>query len=71
MSGKILVVDDDPEVRMTTRDFLASRGHAVSVAAGGRANGCRCAPAREQISRWPGGRRVIPENNVLVPGTKP
>jgi len=36
MSGKILVVDDDPEVRMTTRDFLASRGHAVSVAAGGR-----------------------------------
>ena len=36
MSGKILVVDDDVEVRMTTRDFLASRGHAVSVAAGGR-----------------------------------
>jgi len=36
MSGRILVVDDDPEVRMTTRDFLASRGHAVSVAAGGR-----------------------------------
>ena len=36
MSGKILVVDDDSEVRMTTRDFLASRGHAVSVAAGGR-----------------------------------
>jgi two-component system response regulator AtoC len=29
-------VDDDPEVRMTTSDFLASRGYTVTVAAGGR-----------------------------------
>jgi DNA-binding response OmpR family regulator len=35
-TGKILVVDDDPEVRMTTRDFLASKGYTVTVAAGGR-----------------------------------
>jgi DNA-binding response OmpR family regulator len=34
--GRILVVDDDYEVRMTTRDFLASKGYAVSVAGGGR-----------------------------------
>src|SRR5215475_4174822 len=36
MNGKILVVDDDPEVRMTTREFLSGKGYAVSVAAGGR-----------------------------------
>jgi len=36
MSGKILVVDDDPVVRMTTRDFLSSKGYSVTVAAGGR-----------------------------------
>ena len=36
MSGKILVVDDDPEVRMTTRDFLSSKGYVVAVASGGR-----------------------------------
>jgi DNA-binding response OmpR family regulator len=36
MKGKILVVDDDPVVRMTTRDFLSSKGYAVTVAAGGR-----------------------------------
>lgn len=35
-SGKILVVDDDPEVRMTTRDFLSSKGYAVTAAGGGR-----------------------------------
>jgi len=34
--GKILVVDDDPEVRMATRDFLTSKGYAVAVAEGGR-----------------------------------
>jgi DNA-binding response OmpR family regulator len=34
--GKILVVDDDPEVRMATRDFLSSKGYEVSVAEGGR-----------------------------------
>jgi DNA-binding NtrC family response regulator len=34
--GKILVVDDDPEVRMATRDFLASKGYEVAVAEGGR-----------------------------------
>jgi DNA-binding response OmpR family regulator len=36
MKGKILVVDDDPVVRLTTRDFLASKGYEVSVAGGGR-----------------------------------
>ena len=35
-SGNILVVDDDPEVRMTTRDFLSSKGYTVTVAEGGR-----------------------------------
>jgi DNA-binding response OmpR family regulator len=34
--GKILVVDDDPEVRMATRDFLSSKGYEVAVAEGGR-----------------------------------
>ena len=34
--GKILVVDDDPEVRMATRDFLTSKGYEVAVAEGGR-----------------------------------
>ncbi len=34
--GKILVVDDDPEVRMATRDFLTSKGYEVPVAEGGR-----------------------------------
>jgi DNA-binding NtrC family response regulator len=34
--GKILVVDDDPEVRMATRDFLSSKGYEVRVAEGGR-----------------------------------
>ena len=34
--GKILVVDDDSEVRMATRDFLSSKGYDVSVAEGGR-----------------------------------
>src|SRR6266545_7045370 len=34
--GKILVVDDDPEVRMATRDFLSSKGYEVAAAEGGR-----------------------------------
>ena len=34
--GKILVVDDDPDVRMATRDFLSSKGYEVVVAEGGR-----------------------------------
>ena len=34
--GKILVVDDDPEVRTATRDFLSSKGYEVVVAEGGR-----------------------------------
>jgi DNA-binding response OmpR family regulator len=34
--GKILVVDDDLEVRMATRDFLSSKGYEVVVAEGGR-----------------------------------
>jgi len=34
--GKILVVDDEPEVRMATRDFLTGKGYEVSVAEGGR-----------------------------------
>jgi len=33
---KILVIDDDPEVRMATRDFLSSKGYEVAVAEGGR-----------------------------------
>ena len=32
---KILVVDDDPEVCMATRDFLASKGHDVTLAEDG------------------------------------
>jgi len=32
---KILVVDDDPEVSMATRDFLASKGHDVTLAEDG------------------------------------
>jgi DNA-binding response OmpR family regulator len=34
--GKILLVDDDPEVRMATRDFLSCKGYEVEVAEGGR-----------------------------------
>jgi len=34
-AGKILVVDDDQEVRMATRDFLASKGHDVTLAEDG------------------------------------
>ena len=34
-AGKILVVDDDLEVRMTTRDFLTSKGHDVTLAEDG------------------------------------
>jgi len=34
--GKILVVDDDPDVRLATRDFLSSKGYEVAVAEGGR-----------------------------------
>ena len=33
--GKILVVDDDPEVCMATRDFLTSKGHDVTLAEDG------------------------------------
>ncbi len=34
-AGKILVVDDDPEVCMATRDFLISKGHDVTLAEDG------------------------------------
>ena len=34
-AGKILVVDDDQEVRMATRDFLTSKGHDVTLAEDG------------------------------------
>src|SRR3989337_107104 len=34
--GKILVVDDDPEVPVATRDFVSSKGYEVVVAEGGR-----------------------------------
>ena len=34
-AGKILVVDDDREVRMATRDFLTSKGHEVTLAEDG------------------------------------
>jgi len=33
--GKVLVVDDEPEVRQVLHEFLSSRGYDVSVAAGG------------------------------------
>ena len=33
--GRILIVDDDAEVRMATRDFLTSKGHTVTVAESG------------------------------------
>ena len=36
MSGRILIVDDDAVVRLTTRDFLSSKGYSATVAAGGR-----------------------------------
>jgi CheY-like chemotaxis protein len=34
-AGKVLVVDDEPEVRQVLKEFLVSRGYDVSVAAGG------------------------------------
>ena len=34
-AGKILVVHDDREVRMATRDFLTSKGHEVTLAEDG------------------------------------
>jgi CheY-like chemotaxis protein len=34
-AGKVLVVDDEPEVRQVLQEFLASRGYDVSVAGGG------------------------------------
>ncbi len=34
-AGKILIVDDDPEVRMATSDFLSGKGHEISQAEGG------------------------------------
>ena len=34
-AGKVLVVDDEPEVRQVLLEFLVSRGYDVSVAAGG------------------------------------
>jgi CheY-like chemotaxis protein len=33
--GKVLVVDDEPEVRQVLLEFLASRGYDVTAAAGG------------------------------------
>ena len=33
--GKVLVVDDEPEVRQVLQEFLSSRGYDVSVASGG------------------------------------
>jgi CheY-like chemotaxis protein len=34
-AGKVLVVDDEPEVRQVLHEFLASRGYDVSLAANG------------------------------------
>ena len=34
-AGKVLVVDDEPEVRQVLREFLVSRGYEVSLAANG------------------------------------
>ena len=33
--GKVLIVDDEPEVRQVLLEFLSSRGYDVSVASGG------------------------------------
>src|SRR5262249_47182920 len=34
--GSVLVIDDDPDVRDLVADVLASHGHRITVAAGGR-----------------------------------
>ena len=34
--GKVLIVDDEPEVRQIIHDFLSERGYEVTLAAGGR-----------------------------------
>src|SRR5437868_3487413 len=34
-TGKVLIVDDEPEVRQVLHEFLASRGYDVDLAAGG------------------------------------
>jgi CheY-like chemotaxis protein len=34
-AGKVLVVDDEPEVRQVLQEFLASRGYDVNVASDG------------------------------------
>ncbi len=36
-AGKVLVVDDEPEVRLVLSEFLESRGFAVAAAASGAA----------------------------------
>jgi CheY-like chemotaxis protein len=36
-AGKVLVVDDEPEVRQVLHEFLSSRGYEVSVAPDGAA----------------------------------
>src|SRR5262245_1243285 len=33
--GRILVVDDEPEIRLVLQDFLAERGYEVSLAGSG------------------------------------
>ena len=33
--GRVLVVDDEPEVRLVLIEFLSSRGHEVTAASGG------------------------------------
>jgi|SRR5262245_7755132 len=33
--GKVLVVDDEPEVRQVLQEFLSSRGYEVTAASGG------------------------------------
>ncbi len=35
-SGRVLVVDDEREVRLVLREFLAGRGYDVTLAEGGR-----------------------------------
>jgi CheY-like chemotaxis protein len=36
-AGKVLVVDDEPEVRQVLHEFLSSRGYDVTMAPGGAA----------------------------------
>jgi CheY-like chemotaxis protein len=56
--GKVLVVDDEPEVRCLLQDFLAGRGYEVIVAADGR----------EALSALGSARPDVVLLDVVMPG---